>query len=173
MHLDLGSMSIHRNKRLHVYASLVALVVVAAYSLMDFNSADERGDATVAKTQNERLAPPVINRKTPSSQRRKMLQAPTLARHVASQIESEEKMSLRVSAVEIGSGTSMAELASEKNQIMDKLLIQLAHIMIILIPLRIIFAYHQMGQSRQSYEARCLASAILQNRHQKVVGMLK
>ena len=124
MHLDFGSMSIHRNKRLHVYASLVALVVVAAYSLMDFNSADERDGATVAKTQNERLAPPVINRKTPSSLRRKMLQAPTVARHVASQIESEEKMSLRVSAVEVGSETSMAELASEKNQVMDKLLNQ-------------------------------------------------
>ena len=117
-------MSIHRNKRLYVYASLVALVVVAAYSLMDFNSADERGDATVTKTQNERLAPPVINRKTPNVLRRKMLEATTVGRHVASQIESEERMNLRVSAEEAGSGTSMAEFASEKNQVMDELLNQ-------------------------------------------------
>lgn len=102
------------NKCWFVGICSAVLVVVAIYSLMDFNSADERDGATVAKTQNERLAPPVINRKTPSSLRRKMLQAHTLARRVASQIESEEKMSLRVSAVEVGSGTCFAELASEK-----------------------------------------------------------
>lgn len=112
------------NKCWFVGICSAVLVVVAVYSLMDFNSADERDDATVAKTQNERLAQPVINRKTPSSLRRKMLQAPTLARHVASQIESEEKMSLRMSAEEASSGTSMAELASEKNQVMDELLNQ-------------------------------------------------
>jgi hypothetical protein len=91
---------------------------------MDFNSADERDDATVAKTQNERLAPPVINRKIPSPPHCKMLQAHTLARHVASQIESDERMYLRVSAEEIDPGTSPAELASEKNQVMDELLNQ-------------------------------------------------
>ena len=104
------------NKCWFVGICSAVLVVVAIYSLMDFNSADERDGATVAKTQNERLAPPVINRKTPSSLRRKMLQAHTLARRVASQIESEEKMSLRVSAVEVGSGTCFAELASEKTR---------------------------------------------------------
>lgn len=112
------------NKCWFVGICSAVLVVVAVYSLMDFNSADERDDATVAKTQNERLAPPVINRKPPSSLRRKMLQAPTLARHVASQIESEERMNLRVSVEEASSGTSLAELASEKNQVMDKLLNQ-------------------------------------------------
>ena len=53
-----------------------------------------------------------------------MLQAPTVARHVASQIESEERMNLRVSAEDIDPGTSPAELASEKNQVMDELLNQ-------------------------------------------------
>lgn len=112
------------NKCWFVGICSAVLVGVAVYSLMDFNSADERDDATVAETQNERLAPPVINRKIPSSLRRKMLHAPTLARHVASQIESEERMNLRVSAEEVGPGTSPAELASEKNQVMDKLLNQ-------------------------------------------------
>lgn len=112
------------NKCWFVGICSAVLVGVAVYSLMDFNSADERDDATVAKTQNERLAPPVINRKIPSSLRPKMLHAPTLARHVASQIEPEEKMSLRVSAEEVGPGTSLAELASEKNQVMDELLNQ-------------------------------------------------
>jgi hypothetical protein len=97
------------NKCWFVGICSAVLVVVAVYSLMDFNSADERDDATVAKTQNERLAPPVINRKTPNALRRKMLQAPTLARHIASQIESEERMNLRVSAEEIYPGTSLAE----------------------------------------------------------------
>ncbi len=112
------------NKCWFVGICSAVLVVVTAYSLMDFNSADERGDATVAKTQNEGLAPPVINRKTPNALRRKMLEATTVGRHVASQIESEEKMSLRVSAEEVGPRTSIAELASEKNQVMDELLNQ-------------------------------------------------
>ena len=112
------------NKCWFVGICSAVLVGVAVYSLMDFNSADEKDDATVAKTQNERLAPPVINRKIPSSLRRKMLHAPTLARHVASQIESEARMNLRVSAEEVGPGTSPAELASEKNQVMDELLNQ-------------------------------------------------
>ena len=51
-----------------------------------------------------------------------MLEVPTVERHVASQIESEERMNLRVSAEWASSGTSLAELASEKNQVMDALL---------------------------------------------------
>ena len=53
-----------------------------------------------------------------------MLEATTVERHVTSLIESEEKMSLRMSAEEAGPGTSIAELASEKNQVMDELLNQ-------------------------------------------------
>ena len=112
------------NKCWFVGICSAVLVGVAVYSLMDFNSADERDDATVAKTHNERLVPPVINRKTPNALRRKMLEATTVGRHVASQIESEEKMSLRVSAEEVDPRTSIAELASEKNQVMDELLNQ-------------------------------------------------
>lgn len=78
----------------------------------------------VTQLYGERLAPPVINRKTPNALCRKMLEATTVGRHVASQIEFEERMNLRVSAVEVSSGISMAELASEKNQVMDELLNQ-------------------------------------------------
>ena len=53
-----------------------------------------------------------------------MLEELTVERHVASQIESDERMNLRVSAEEIDPGTSPAELASEKNQVMDELLNQ-------------------------------------------------
>ena len=81
-------------------------------------------DDVVAQSQVEKLQPPVINRKIPSPPHRKMFQAPTVARHVASQIESEERINLRVSAEGASSGTSLAELASEKNQIMDELLNQ-------------------------------------------------
>ena len=40
------------NKCLFVGICSAVLVVVVVYGLMDFNSADERDDATVAKTQN-------------------------------------------------------------------------------------------------------------------------
>ena len=70
----------------------------------------------------EKLSPPAINRKTPNAPYRRMLEVPTVERHVASQIESEERMNLRVSAEWASSGTSLAELASEKNQVMDALL---------------------------------------------------
>ena len=72
----------------------------------------------------EKLSPPAINRKTPNAPYRRMLEVPTVERHVASQIESEERISLRVSAEEVGPGTSPAEFASEKNQVMDDLLNQ-------------------------------------------------
>ena len=78
----------------------------------------------VTQLHGERLPSPVVNRNTPSALCRKMLEATTVERHVASLIESEEKMSLRMSAEEVGPGTSIAELASEKNQIMDDLLNQ-------------------------------------------------
>lgn len=78
----------------------------------------------VKQSKGERLSPPAINRKTPNAPYRRMLEVPTVERHVASQIESEERISLRVSAEEVGPGTSPAELASEKNQVMDDLLNQ-------------------------------------------------
>ena len=78
----------------------------------------------VTQLHGERLPSPVVNRNTPSAPCRKMLEATTVERHVTSLIESEEKMSLRMSAEEAGPGTSIAELASEKNQVMDELLNQ-------------------------------------------------
>ena len=112
------------HKCLFVSVCLIMVGVVVAYSLIDFNTTDERDDVLDAQTQHDRVSPSEINRSPPSALRRKMLEATTVGRHVASQIESEEKMSLRMSAEEASSGTSMAELASEKNQVMDELLNQ-------------------------------------------------
>ena len=98
-------------------ATIFGLLVMYCCFVLNHNDA-------ATQSRIDKLSPPVINRKTPSPPHRKMLQAPTLARHVASQIESEERMNLRVSAEEVGPGTSPAELASEKNQVMDKLLNQ-------------------------------------------------
>ena len=98
-------------------ATIFGLLVMYCCFVLNHND-------TATQSRIDRLSPPVINRKTPSPPHRKMLHAPTLARHVASQIESEERMNLRVSAEEVGPGTSPAELASEKNQVMDKLLNQ-------------------------------------------------
>ena len=61
---------------------LAVLVVVVAYSLIDFSSTDEGDDVPDAQAQNESLSPPAINRKTPSALRRKMLEAPTVERSV-------------------------------------------------------------------------------------------
>lgn len=98
-------------------ATIFGLLVMYCCFVLNHNDA-------ATQSRIDRLSPPVINRKTPSPPHRKMLQAPTLAQHVASQIESEKRMNLRVSAEEIDPGTSPAELASEKNQVMDELLNQ-------------------------------------------------
>ena len=83
-------------------------------------------DDVVTQSQGERLSPPVINRKTPSALYRRMLETSTVERHVASQIESDEKKSLMAHAEEGSAAVvSIAELASEKNQVMDGLLNQL------------------------------------------------
>lgn len=98
-------------------ATIFGLLVMYCCFVLNHNDA-------ATQSRIDRLSSPVINRKTPSPPHRKMLQAPTLAQHVASQIESEKRMNLRVSAEEIDPGTSPAELASEKNQVMDELLNQ-------------------------------------------------
>ena len=98
-------------------ATIFGLLVMYCCFVLNHNDA-------ATQSRIDRLSPPVINRKTPSPPHRKMLQAPTLAQRVASQIESEKRMNLRVSAEEIDPGTSPAELASEKNQVMDDLLNQ-------------------------------------------------
>ena len=61
---------------------LAVLVVVVAYSLIDFSSTDEGDDVPDAQAQNESLSPPAINRKTPSALRRKMLEVSTVERPV-------------------------------------------------------------------------------------------
>ena len=114
-------MRIHRNKRLLVYAALVMLVVAVAYSLFDLNVVDERDDVPGAQTHDERVASSMDNRKMPASMCHKLTSA-SAYRTAASRISSEEKMNLLESEEKVLQATSIAELASEKNQIMDKLL---------------------------------------------------
>ena len=106
------------------YKSIIVIIVTVFLCGLAVMRFIPKNNKAVTQSQAERVSPCEINRRPPSAPHRKMLQAPTLARHVASQIESEEKMSLRMSAEEASSGTSMAELASEKNQVMDELLNQ-------------------------------------------------
>ena len=110
-------MSVHRNKKLLVCASFVALVVVAACVL------SERDNDPAARTKNESLSSHAICRKTPAVSHCKLTSS-SLERIVALQISSEGKMNLLRAGEMIVSGTSPAELASEKNQVMDKLLNQ-------------------------------------------------
>ena len=110
------------------YKSIIVIIVtvflcgLAAMCFIPKNN--KKNNKAATQSQAESVSPSEINRRPPSVPHRKMLQAPTLARHIASQIESEERMNLRVSAEEIDPGTSSAELASEKNQVMDELLNQ-------------------------------------------------
>ena len=117
-------MCILNGRRLLVSFFLVALVVVVAYALVNAKSVDEMNSVIASNAQGEGLPPSVINRKPPNAPHRKILEAPTVERYVASPIESKEKMNLRMIVKQVGPGTSPAELASEKNQIMDKLLNQ-------------------------------------------------
>lgn len=117
-------MCILNGRRLLVSFFLVALVVVVAYALVNAKSVDEMNSVIASNAQGEGLPPSVINRKPPNAPHCKILEAPTVERYVASPIESKEKMNLRMIVKQVGPGTSPAELASEKNQIMDKLLNQ-------------------------------------------------
>ena len=116
-------MSVCCNKRLLVHASLVAFVVAVTYSLFDFNVADERDDVPGAHTHDERVASFMDNRKTPASMCHK-LTSTSAYRTAVSRISSEGKESLLESEEKVLHATSIAELASEKNQVMDKLLNQ-------------------------------------------------
>ena len=102
---------------------IILTAIILGLAVMYYCFAPKHNDAAT-QSRIDRLPPSVINRKTLNIPHRKMLEEPTVARHIASQIESEEKMSLQVSAEEIDPGTSPAELASEKNQVMDELLNQ-------------------------------------------------
>ena len=106
------------------YKSIIVIIVTVFLCGLAAMCFIPKNNKAATQSQAERVSPSEINRRPPSAPHRKMLQAPTLARHIASQIESEERMNLRVSAEEIDPGTSSAELASEKNQVMDELLNQ-------------------------------------------------
>ena len=116
-------MSVCCNKRLLVHASLVAFVVAVTYSLFDFNVADERDDVPGAQTHDERVASFMDNRKTPASMCHKLTSI-SAYRTAVSRISSKGKESLLESEEKVLHATSIAELASEKNQVMDKLMNQ-------------------------------------------------
>ena len=102
---------------------IILTAIILGLAVMYYCFAPKHNDAAT-QSRIDRLPPSVINRKTLNIPHRKMLEEPTVERYVASQIESDERMNLRVSAEEIDPGTIPAELASEKNQVMDALLDQ-------------------------------------------------
>lgn len=112
------------HKCLFVSVCLIMVGVVVAYSLIDFNTTDERDDVLDAQTQHDRVSPSEINRRPPSAPHRKMLAASAVEQNAAPPVESKERMSfLRTEEKDIPE-ISLAELASEKNQVMDELLNQ-------------------------------------------------
>lgn len=112
------------HKCLFVSVCLIMVGVVVAYSLIDFNTTDERDDVLDAQTQHDRVSPSEINRRPPSAPHRKMLAASAVEQNAVPPVESKERMSfLRTEEKDIPE-ISLAELASEKNQVMDELLNQ-------------------------------------------------
>ena len=110
------------HKCLFVSVCLIMVGVVVAYSLIDFNTTDERNDIPGSQTQVEMVSPSEINRSPPSALRRKMLAVPALEQHAAPRVESKERMSFLLTEEKDIPEISLAELASEKNQVMDELL---------------------------------------------------
>lgn len=83
-----------------------------------------KNNKAAMQSQVERVSPSVINRRPSSALHCKMLAVPALEQHAAPPIESKERMSfLRTEEKDIPE-ISLAELASEKNQVMDELLNQ-------------------------------------------------
>ena len=112
------------HKCLFVSVCLIMVGVVVAYSLIDFNTTDERNDIPGSQTQVEMVSPSEINRRPPSALHCKMLAVPALEQHAAPPIESKERMSFLRTEEKVIHEISLAELASEKNQVMDELLNQ-------------------------------------------------
>ena len=110
------------HKRWLVGICLISFAAIVSCGLISYKSADEKDRVVDVKTQCERSSTTVIDRKEPLPIRRKMLTVPIVVSRPASPIGCEEKMNLRMLAEEVGTGTSLAELASEKNQVMDALL---------------------------------------------------
>ena len=112
------------HKCLFVSVCLIMVGVVVAYSLIDFNTTDERNDIPGSQTQVEMVSPSEINRRPPSALHCKMLAVPALEQHAAPPIESKERMSFLRTEEKVIHEISLAELASDKNQVMDELLNQ-------------------------------------------------
>lgn len=102
---------------------IILTAFLGGLTVMHYHFAPKNNDA-VTQPQVEGVSSSEINRSPPSALRRKMLAVPALEQHAAPSAESKERMNLRVLAEEIDPRTSPAELASEKNQVMDELLNQ-------------------------------------------------
>ena len=102
---------------------IILTAFLGGLTVMYYHFAPKNNDA-VTQPQVEGVSSSEINRSPPSALRRKMLAVPALEQHAAPPVESKERMSfLRTEEKDIPE-ISLAELASEKNQVMDELLNQ-------------------------------------------------
>ncbi len=83
-----------------------------------------RNNKVATQSRIDTVPPSEINRRPPSAPRRKMLAVPALEQHAAPPIESKERMSFLLTEEKVVPEIGVAELASEKNQVMDELLDQ-------------------------------------------------
>ena len=102
---------------------MILTAFLGGLTVMHYHFAPKNNDA-VTQPQVEGVSSSEINRSPPSALRRKMLAVPALEQHAAPTVESKERMSfLRTEEKDIPE-ISLAELASDKNQVMDELLNQ-------------------------------------------------
>ena len=102
---------------------IILTAFLGGLAVMHYHFAPKNNDA-VTQPQVEGVSSSEINRSPPSTLRRKMLAVPALEQHAAPRVESKERMSFLLTEEKDIPEISLAELASEKNQVMDELLNQ-------------------------------------------------
>ena len=102
---------------------MILTAFLGGLTVMHYHFAPKNDDA-VTQPQVEGVSSSEINRSPPSALSRKMLAVPALGQHAAPPVESKERMSFLRTEEKAIPEISLAELASEKNQVMDELLNQ-------------------------------------------------
>ena len=112
---------------IRIFMKFRLVIILTAFlgglTVMHYYFAPKNNDA-VTQPQVEGVSSSEINRSPPSALRRKMLAVPALEQHAAPRVESKERMSFLLTEEKDIPEISLAELASEKNQVMDELLNQ-------------------------------------------------
>lgn len=102
---------------------IILTAFLGGLTVMHYHFAPKNNDA-VTQPQVEGVSSSEINRRPPSAPHRKMLAASAVEQNAVPPVESKERLSFLRTEEKVIHEISLAELASEKNQVMDELLNQ-------------------------------------------------